>query len=192
MKKILSVLLIGIMMLSFAACGGNKGEEINLMQKTWEGDDVKVSAKLYYSPESDILVENEEEKPYKTLITNEELNYKMEILLWEDTTFDNNKKSGKERMDTFTEFKVDKFDSYGYEEMKGYTAFVHLEEVSETTDRYMEVRIRKISLDEDSMEGAEFFENEEIRGIIDSLEYEGVVELPVEEEEEETEQNKNS
>lgn len=180
MKKILSVLLIGIMLFSLTACG-SKGEKISLMQKTYSGDDVKLSADLYYSPKSNVTVEYDEEKPHKTLIKNEELNYQMEILIWEDTTFDNNKKSRKERMDTFTEFKVGKFDSYGYEEMKGYTAFVHFEEVSETTDRYMEVRIRKISIGGDTMEGAEFFENEEIRSIVESVKYNGIVEIPSQE-----------
>ena len=182
MKRLLSVLLIGLILLSLTACGG-KGEKISLMQKTWEGDDVKVSADLYYSPESKVTVENDEEKPHKTLIKNEELNYQMEILLWEDSTFDNNKKSRKERMDTFTEFKIGKYDSYGYEDFNGYMIFVHFEEVSETTDRYMEIRIKQLSFGEDSMEGIEFFENKEIRSIINSLEYNGVVEIPTEEDE---------
>lgn len=187
MKRLLSALLIGFMLFSLTACG-SKGEKISLMQRTYSGDDVKLSVDLYYSPESNVTVENDAEKPYKTLIKNEELNYQMEILIWEDTTFDNNKESRKEHKgDTFTEFKVGKFDSYGYEDFGGYTAFVHFEEVSETTDRYMEVRIRKLSFADDAMEGAEFFENKEIRSIVESVEYNGIVELPTEEETEKTE-----
>lgn len=181
MKKILSVLLTGVMLLTLAGCGGDKGEELALMQKTYKGDDVKICAKLYYSPESNIVVEKEEEKPYKVLVKNEELNYQMEVLLWEDSTFDNNKKSRKERKDTFAEFKIGDYDAYGYEESKGYTAFAHLEEVSETTDRYLEMRMRKLDFTKECMEGVEYFENEEIRSIIDSLEYEGVIDLPAEE-----------
>ena len=61
MKKILSVLLIGIMLFSLTACG-SKGEKISLMQKTYSGDDVKLSADLYYSPKSNVTVEYDEEK----------------------------------------------------------------------------------------------------------------------------------
>ena len=41
--------------------------------------------------------------------------------------------------------------------------------------------MKKISIGGDTMEGAEFFENEEIRSIVESVKYNGIVEIPSQE-----------
>ena len=43
MKKLLSVVLALTLVLSLAACGGNKGEKITLYEDTWEGENVKLA-----------------------------------------------------------------------------------------------------------------------------------------------------
>ena len=42
MKKLLSVILMVALVLSLAACGGNKGEKVTLYEDTWEGDNVSL------------------------------------------------------------------------------------------------------------------------------------------------------
>ncbi|MDO5480031.1 MAG: hypothetical protein Q4G23_12800, partial [Clostridia bacterium] len=63
MKKLLSVMLALTLVLSLAACGGNKGEKITLYEDTWEGDNVKLAVDFYYPEGADITLEGDEEYP---------------------------------------------------------------------------------------------------------------------------------
>ena len=94
--------------------------------------------------------------------------------MFDDTTFDNNKEGSKEDEETYKEFKIGKYDAYGYEDFGGYTIYIHLEEVSETTDRYAVIEINAIDWSDDSVEGVEFYEgNKDVKTIVNSVVYNG-------------------
>ena len=97
---------------------------------------------------------------------------------FEDTTFDANKKYAKEEEETYTEFKINGYDCYAYEDFGGYWIYVHLEEVSETTDRYLVISTEVIDYSKDTPEGIAHYEDEDIKKIIESFEYQEVVEYP--------------
>ena len=60
---------------------------------------------------------------------------------------------------------------------------MHLEEVSETTDRYLVIDTETIDYSLDTPEGIAQYEDEDIKKIIESFEVQGVVEYPPVEEE---------
>ena len=63
MKRLLSIILMVTLVLSLAACGGNKGEKITLYEDTWEGENVKLAVDFYYPEGADITLEGDEEYP---------------------------------------------------------------------------------------------------------------------------------
>jgi len=183
MKKLLAVILAAAMLLSFAACGPKGVKEEIVEYSTCEGEGFYLSAELYH-PES-YTVEQSEDYPNWLTLTNIEKNCEIKIGIYEDTTYDANKEYDKENEETYTEFKVGKYDAFGYEDFGGYYINMHLEEVSETTDRYIVVQIETPDYSKDHLEGIQYFEDEEIKEIVESITYNGVLEVP---EEEETEQ----
>jgi len=171
MKKLLSVMLMITLVLSLAACGGdNKGAKITLYEDTWESDNVKLAVDFYYPEDAGITLEGDEEYPNWIDMKYESKNITIGPAIFEDTTFDSNKEYAKENEDT-------------YEEFGGYCIYVHLEEVSETTDRYLVINTETIDYSKDGTpEDKAQYEDEDIKKIVDSFEYRGVVEYPEEEE----------
>lgn len=185
MKKLLSIIVTIISVLSLVACGGNKGEKLTLYAETWEGDDVRLAADFYYPEDAGITLEGDEEEPNWMDMHYESKNITISPALFEDTTFDANKKYAKEEEETYTEFKINGYDCYAYEDFGGYWIYVHLEEVSETTDRYLVISTEVIDYSKDTPEGIAHYEDEDIKKIIESFEYQEVVEYPPVEEDKE-------
>ncbi len=180
MKKLLAVILAAVMLLSLAACAPSGIKEELIEDFTCEGEGFYLSAEFYH-PES-YIAEHSEEEPNWLTLSNAEKNCEIEIGLYEDTTYDANKEYDKEGEDTYTEFKVGKYEAFGYEDFGGYYINMHFEEVSETTDRYLVVRIETADYSKDHLEGIQYFEDEEIKDIVESITYNGVLEVPEEEE----------
>lgn len=178
MKKVVSIILAGLMILSLAACSGNKGEKVTLYAETWEGDNVRLSVDFYYPEDAGIKLEGDEEYPNWIDMKYEAKNMGIGPALFEDTTFDANKKYAQENEETYEEFKIGDYDCYGYESFGGYYIYVHLEEVSETTDRYLIIDTKTLDYSKKYVEGKAQYEDEVVKKIVESFEYHGVVEYP--------------
>ena len=184
MKKLLSVILMITLVLSLAACGGSKGEKITLYEETYEGDNVRLAVDFYYPEGADITLEGDEDYPNWIDMKYESKNITIGPSIFEDTTFDANKEYAKENEDTYEEFELNGYDCYAYEDFGGYWIYVHLEEVSETTDRYLVIDTETIDYSKDGTpEGKAQYEDVDIKKIMESFEYRGVVEYPEVEEE---------
>ncbi len=185
MKRLSGIILVVTLVLSLAACGGNKGEKITLYEETYEGDNVRLAVDFFYPEDAGITFEGEEDYPNWIDMNYESKNITIGPALFEDTTFDSNKEYSKENEDTYEEFKLNGYDCYAYEEFGGYCIYVHLEEVSETTDRYLVINTETIDYSKDGTpEGKAQYEDKDIRKIMESFEYRGIVEYPEEETEE--------
>lgn len=183
MKRLLSVILAITLVLSLAACG-SKGEKVTLYAESWEGDNVRLAVDFYYPEDAGITLEGDEEYPNWIDMHYTDKNITISPAIFEDTTFDANKEYDKENEETFTEFELNGYDCYAYESFGGYWIYVHLEEVSETTDRYLVIDTETIDYSIDGTpEGIGQYQVEEIKKIIESFEYRGVVEYPEETEE---------
>ena len=180
MKKLLAVMLAIILVLSLAACdGGSKGEKITLYESTYEGDDVRIAADFYYPGNVGITLEGDEEYPNWVDMKYPEKNITISAALFEDTTFDDNKGYAKEEEETYTELKLNGYDCYAYEDFSGYWIYVHLEEISENTDRYLVINTEITDYSIDSTpEGIAHYEDKDIKKIMESFEYRGLVEYP--------------
>lgn len=187
MKRLFALLLAAIMVLTLVSCAGsgsggntgnnveNKGEKLTLLQYTEEDYDAMISVDFFYLDNADITIEIDEEDPYCADITYEDAGVIISPSLFEDTTFDDNKEYAKEEEETYTEFEIGGYDCYAYEDFGGYWIYAHLEKLYENTDRYLVITIDPIDFDEPVAEGAELYEIDEVKEIVDSFVYNGLV-----------------
>jgi len=176
MKKLLSGVLVGIMILSLAACGGPKGEKLSMTtEKKGSQTGEMYSADVYYEPAEAITVESDYEN--KQLIKNTENNISIEFALHSDTTYTNNKNKAKEKEDDYKEIKIGDYDGYAYSFSKNtYYVFVRFEGVDEPTMQncYMRIEVRPAdgSMDTDA---SALYEGEYVQNIVKTLTYNGIV-----------------
>lgn len=187
MKRLFALLLATLMVLTLVSCGGsgsggntgnneeNKGEKLTLLQYTEEDYDAMISVDFFYPDNADITIEIDEEDPYCADITYEDEGVIISPSLFEDTTFDDNKEYAKEEEETYTEFEISGYDCYAYEDFGGYWIYAHLEKLYENTDRYLVITIDPVDFDEPVAEGAELYEIDEVKEIVDSFVYNGLV-----------------
>lgn len=175
MRKKLCFVLAALFLLSLAACGDyNKGIKITLESDTAEDGGVALTADFYYPEDTDIEIEGDEFYPNWKILSSEKDNFELSLSLFEDTTFDANRDYAKED-ETYKEFKIGEYDAYGYEAFGGYLIYIHLEEVSETTDRYIVIEANRADLSIEGPQGAEAYENNKIiKSIVNSLVYNGI------------------
>ena len=174
MKKFLAGLIAGIMILSLVACGGAKGVKVTLLEDSWE--DEQFSVDFFYPENAGIKVERDEDYAATVDMDYEAKNITISASLCEDTTFKENKKYDKENQEDYKEFKINGYDCYGYEAFGGYWIYVHLEEISETTDRYLIIDTETIDYSKKYIEGKAQYEDKDVKKIIESFVYNSVVE----------------
>ena len=181
MKKIISFALVMVLtvgcLFAFTGCGEKKptGTKLSLLRDTYLGKDAKVSVDFYYPENAGIEVTDETE--YRKVLKDQEENYKIEMWVSEDSTYMNNKESDKEWYeDKYKEFKLGKYDAYRCDSSRSITVKALLEEISETTLRYITIEIDPISQAGNDDSGVNFFDNnEEVKSIVNSLTYNGVI-----------------
>ena len=197
MKKTLLMIVAITGLMTFAACGNKStansgdateneeqtGVKFSLCNNTYEGDSLMIQADVWY-PENAGIEDMKRSTDYaarKTLCDSTE-NWGIEIYLHESGTYEHNKKSDAEdKSETFTEFKIGNYDAYAYSSVRTYYMHVLFEKVSETTFRFMDIEIRQLKSDSDGPGGKEFFEqNENVKHIINSIRFKGVVPKTVE------------
>ena len=64
---------------------------------------------------------------------------------------------------------------YAYEDFGGYWIYAHLEKLYENTDRYLVITIDPVDFNDPVAEGAELYEIDEVKEIVDSFVYNGLV-----------------
>lgn len=188
MKKISAAIIALLILASLCACSKtaeeNKGKKLSLYCETWEADNARLSVDFFYPEDAGIVLEGDEDYQNCIDMHYESKNITINPGIFEDTTFDANKEYDKENQETYKEFKINGYDCYGYEDFGGYWIYVHLEEVSDTTDRYLVIDTEVIDYSiEDTPEGIAHYEDEDIKKIIESFVYNGVVEYTPEAEE---------
>lgn len=163
MKKLLAVILAGLMMLSLAACGDN-GTKVNL---SYSAGEKTYGVEFYYPNNSDIELYTEED--YAELNDNVE-EYTFEIGLYEDDDYEYSQNWAKEQLpDSYKEEEVAGFKGYSYSTASEYTLVLPLEEVEEGTFRYVELELQ---IDGNAEETKKFFsENKDIHSIMKSFKY---------------------
>lgn len=153
------------------------GTMLQLCNETYEGDSLMISADFWY-PEDAGVKEAEVFGSFyarKTLVDSAN-NVKMEIYLHESSVYPNHKEvAAKDNPDTYKEFKIGEYDAYAYESVRSYYLTILLENISETTDRFIDIQINQISSTSDLPGGKDYFDQERGKAIINSLRYNGVV-----------------
>lgn len=178
MKKLLSVILAGIMVLSLAACGGGapKGEKLSMtIEKKGSQTGEMYSADVYYEPAEAITVTSDYDN--KQEIKNSENNTLVKFDLYSDTTYTNNKNKAKEAEDDYKEIKIGDYDGYAYSYSKNtYRVFVRFEGVDEASMQncYMRIDVRPADGNMDT-DASALYEGEYVQSIVKTLTYNGIV-----------------
>lgn len=183
MKKVLSVILVGIMVFAFASCGGEKavvdtapkGENLNMVAEAKGLEEGAVySADIYYEPVETVEVSSSYANRQE--IADKEQNIDLEFRLANDTTFGNNKKIHSAE-EGYTEFKVCDFDAYAYHFSNTmYKVYVLLEGTDESAKQaqYMDITVAPWDKGSDTT-GEMVFEMEYVQNVINSITYNGLI-----------------
>lgn len=198
-KTLFSIAIVALSAIVMAACnnkgttgaagveGANSdeptGTKVSLCAKTYEADTLMLSCDFWY-PDNAGMREIEEYDTFnarKTLVDSTE-NVKFKAYLAESSTYPSHKQSAKENYpESYKEFKVGGYDAFAYDSNKKYTVEVLLENISETTDRYLEIEVDQLMMKSDGPGGKEFFEqNEKVKSIVNSIKYNGAVKKTME------------
>ena len=178
MKKLLSVILAGIMVLSLAACGGGapKGEKLSMtIEKKGSQTGEMYSADVYYEPAEAITVTSDYDN--KQEIKNSENNTLVKFDLYSDTTYTNNKNKAKEAEDDYKEIKIGDYDGYAYSFSKNtYYVFVRFDGVDEPTMQncYMRIKVKPTDNNMDT-DASALYESKYVQNIVKTLTYNGIV-----------------
>ena len=176
MKKVLAVVLAGLMVLSMVACGGPSGEKLNMtIEKKGSQTGEMYSSDVYYEPSESITVESDYANKQK--IENTENNTLIEFDLYSDTTYTNNKNAAKEKEDDYKEIKIGDYDGYAYSYSKNtYYVFVRFDGVDEPTMQncYMRIKVKPADYNMDT-DASALYESEYVQDIVKTLTYNGVV-----------------
>lgn len=175
MKKLLSILLVGIMILSLAACGGPKGEKLNMVAEAKGMEEGTVySADIYYEPIETVEVSSSYANRQE--IKDKEQNIELEFRLANDTTFGNNKKTHSSK-NGYIEFKVGDYDAYAYHFSNTmYKIYVLLDGSAESAKQaqYMDITVAPYDKGSDTT-GEQVYEMEYVKNVINSITYNGLV-----------------
>ena len=177
MKKLLSVILAGLMVLSLAACGGGgpKGEKLNMVTEAKGMEEGTVySADIYYEPTETVEVSSSYENRQE--IKDKEQNIELKFRLANDSTFGNNKKTHSSK-NGYTEFKVGDFDAYAYHFSDTmYKIYVLLDGSAESAKQaqYMDITVAPYDKGSDTT-GEQVYEMEYVKNVINSITYNGLV-----------------
>ena len=176
MKKAFMSIAIAVAAIAMVSCGNKgaegagagtdkaepEGKQLTLAVHTYEGDTLMLSCDVWY-PEDASMKEIEEYDTFngrKTLADSTE-NVKMTLYLQES--------------------KVGEYDAYAYASNKDYNVTILFENISETTDRYLDIQLKQLMMKSDGPGGKEFFEqNEKVKSIVNSLRYNGIVKKTME------------
>jgi len=170
MKKLLSVLMAGLMALSLAACGGN-GPEVTMTQ-VCDGDEamsatVTVGYKEGTTPSETEATEAE--------LTNEEKDFSVEFYLYFDNGLDYFVDDAKQQ-ETYKEVKYSGFNGYMYQcDDYEYEICLYLEE-KDDYDVYLFAYVAPGSelIDTETTDIEKIFNQKEVQDILNSVKYKGI------------------
>lgn len=170
MKKILSLLLVLSLILSFAACGNEKVIDVKLSYNDNTEGAKTIGIEFSYPEEAGI--EAEIDTDYAELVDEEE-GYALKIALYEDEDYKTKDEWAKEMEVSYKEVDLLGYKGHSYNDVGGFTMFLLLETAGENF-RYV-----KFDLDGDFYdEEAEnfFYDNKEIQKVVNSFKYLGEIE----------------
>ena len=175
MKKLLAVIFTGIMVLSLVACGGPKGEKLNMVAEAkGMGEGAVYSADIYYEPVETVEVSSSYANRQEFL--DETQNIDIEFRLCSDSTYGNNKKIDAEE-EGFREFKVGEFDAYAYHYSDNcQKVYVFLDGSAESSEqaRYMVITVEPYEKFGEET-GEMVLEKKYVQNIINSITYNGLI-----------------
>jgi len=170
MKKFLSILLAGVMVLSLAACGGG-GPAVTITQVCDDDETVSATVTVGYK---DGTIPSETNTDEAELI-NEEKDFSVEFYLYFDNGLDYFVDDAKTQ-ETYKEVKYSGFDGYMYQcDDYEYEICLYLDE-KDDYDVYLFAYVAPGSelIDTETTNMEEIFNQKEVQDILNSVRYKGI------------------
>lgn len=171
MKKFLTVLLAGIILLSLVACDGG-GKTVTITQVCDDDDTMSATVTVGYK---DGTTPSETDADEAELI-NEEKDFSVEFYLYFDNGLDYFVDDAKEEK-TYKEVKYSGFDGYMYQcDDYEYEICLYLDE-KDDYDVYLFAYVAPGSelIDTETTDMEALFNQEDVQNILNSVKYEGIV-----------------
>jgi len=177
-KKLLALLLSLVMVLSMAACGGNRGDNsgdktpaknLQIAEMEIEASGLEEMTKATFGVPKNMKME---EKDWCYIITNEKQNVEIEAYICCDyNCYDYNQEASKEEREGYGEQKFGDFDGYYYIDGSGYylEVYVYLGCVAEMDDVYLSFTIG--ALEGSSDNPMELFKLKDVQTLLSSAEF---------------------
>ena len=180
MKKILSVLLVGVMILSLTACGGNggnSGSSVTLTQICDEDETLSAAVTVGYGDEM-VLDKSKLDEDSEAQLINEEKNLDVELYLYFDDNYDGYKSDASEE-DGYKEVKYSGYEGYMYP-CDDYEYEVCLKVADEGDYQvFLFAYVAPYSelIDTETTNIEEIFNSKEVQNILNSIKYKGTKEV---------------
>lgn len=180
------VAVIGVV-IGIICTKGGKLQEVTLTEELYSGES-KISATFGYSKKAGFTEEKGELENVME-IKNEAKNYSIELALYADTTYEDNKQSSKEDEESYKEVKFSKYDGYIYKGSESRIEGNILLEGNEEDNQYkyitLTVEVIDSYTDGKEVDITSIYESKEVQTILNSIKYNGIVTVENEESSEE-------
>ena len=176
MKKILSMLLVGIMILSLSACGASKST-VTLTQICDEDESISATVTVGYG--DGIVPDNTElDEASEVKLVNEEKNFDVELYLYFDDNFDGYKDDASEE-DGYKEVKYSGYEGYLYpcDEYEYEVCLKVADEGDYQVFLFAYVAPYSELIDTETTNMEEIFNLKEVQDILNSIKYKGTNEV---------------
>ena len=173
MKKFLSIILAGLMLISLTACGGG-GPTVTMTQVCDDDETLTATVTVGYK---DGTVPSETEEDEAELI-NEEKDFSLEFYLYFDNGLDYFVDDAKTE-ETYKEVKYSGFDGYMYQcDDYEYEICLYLDE-KDDYDAYLFAYVAPGSdlIDTETTDMEEIFNQKEVQDILNSIKFKGIKEV---------------
>ena len=170
MKKFLTVLLAGIMLLSLVACDGG-GKAVTITQVCDDDDTMSATVTVGYKDGTT----PSETDTYEAELINEEKDFSVEFYLYFDNGLDYFVDDAKTQ-ETYKEVKYSGFDGYMYQyDDYEYEICLYLEE-KDDYDVYLFAYVAPGSelIDTETTDMEKIFNQKEVQDILNSVKYKGI------------------
>lgn len=170
MKKLLSIILAGLMILSLAACGGG-GPAVTITQACEDDETMSATVTVGYK---DGTIPSETDA-YEAELINEEKDFSVEFYLYFDNGLDYFVDDAKKE-ETYKEVKYSGFEGYMYQyDDYEYEICLYLDE-KDDYDVYLFAYVAPGSelIDTETTDMEALFNQEDVQNILNSVKYKGI------------------
>lgn len=175
MKKLLSVILISVFVLSLCSCGG--GSSVTLTQLCDDDETVKATVSVGYG-NGTVIDESTNTNEDESLLVNEAKDFSVELYLYFDDTYESFKEDASSE-EGYKEIKYSGFDGYMYlyDDYEYEICLKLADEMDNQVFLFAYVAPAGELIDTETTDMEKIFGQKEVQDILNSIKYKGIKEI---------------